>query len=87
MKQLDESVKHLEITPDTILDERDEGVNLFVTGTIKVEDSPADPDFGFVANGHTILYRKVEVLVWEEQINQIEERNGSFVKKGTAASY
>ena len=60
---------------------------VFVTGKLSVGQSARDPDFNFIAHGHPLLYRIVEVLMWEEKVENFVERNGDFVRSGSVANY
>ena len=68
VRKLDESIELIQVKPDTELDTKNEGKSFYVEGELRIEGSPADPEFNFIAEGYIDLYRKVEVLMWEEKI-------------------
>ena len=57
-------MKEIEVRSDTPVDPKNEGSNLYVEGYLSIEGPIVDPDFGFVAEGHQVLHRKIEVLMW-----------------------
>ena len=54
---------------------------------MEVIGSPVDPDFGFVAEGHFDLNRKVEVLMWEEKIEYHTQRIGDYINQAAKVDY
>lgn len=60
---------------------------ILFTGPVNVDGPVADPLLNIVTETHPILYRNVEVYQWVEKSENIEERRGNQVRRGTKYNY